>query len=209
MPEITGKLRKSLNNNIWYHGTFFSSWGNICENGILANYNIDKSQDLDFGFGFYLAPTFERAERYIIGLLTKDPFISKDEQPIILGFEFNPLEWFESDTYITKAFPTFDDEFALFVFDNRTENLRGSKQHNYDVIYGVMSDSVPTISILEYQMGRKSKEDVLADLKVGTSMKQISLHKQELCDIIKLKEAYILDKETGERKELDINDYSR
>ena len=72
-----------------------------------------------------------------------------------------------------------------------------------------MSDSVPTISIMEFQMGIKSKDDVLADLKVGTSMKQISLHKQELCDIIKLKEAYILDKETGERKELNISDYSR
>ena len=194
---------------MWYHGTFLSSWGNICEKGVLANYNIDKSQDLDFGFGFYLAPTSEKAERYITGLLAKDPFISKEEQPIILGFEFNPLEWFESDTCNTKAFTSFDDEFALFVFNNRTENLRGSKQHNYDVIYGVMSDSVPTISILEYQMGRKSKEDVLADLKIGTSMKQISLHKQELCDIIKLKEAYILDKETGKRKELNINDYSR
>lgn len=32
---------------------------------------------------------------------------------------------------------------------------------------------------------------------------------QELCDIIKLKEAYTIDKVTKERKELDINDYCK
>ena len=40
-------------------------------------------------------------------------------------------------------------------------------------------------------------------------MKQISLHNQNLCDIIKLKEAYIIDVETNERKELNINDYGK
>lgn len=40
-------------------------------------------------------------------------------------------------------------------------------------------------------------------------MKQISLHNQKLCDIIKLKEAYTIDKTTSKRKELDINDYNK
>lgn len=26
MSEITGKLRKNLNNDIWYHGTLLSNW---------------------------------------------------------------------------------------------------------------------------------------------------------------------------------------
>ena len=41
----------------------------ICSKGILADYNKDTSDALDFGYGFYLAPTQERAERYITGLL--------------------------------------------------------------------------------------------------------------------------------------------
>lgn len=87
--------------------------------------------------------------------------------------------------------------------------MYGLKQHDYDVIYGVMSDSVPTQAILEYKMGVKTKEEVLECFKKATSMKQISLHRQELCDIIKLKEAYTIDKTTGMRKELNINDYDK
>jgi hypothetical protein len=55
MQKIEGKLRKSLSNTLWYHGTFLSNWSSICDSGILANYNLDRSQDLDFGYGFYLA----------------------------------------------------------------------------------------------------------------------------------------------------------
>jgi len=83
----------------------------------------------------------------------------------------------------------------------------GNKQHNYDIIYGVMSDSIPTIAIQEYKMGIKTKEEVLQCLKKPTSMKQISLHNQKLCDMIKLKEAYVINVETDERKELNLNDY--
>lgn len=134
-------------------------------------------------------------------------FYSPDDTPMILGFEFIPLEWFESDMYNTKILGKYDDEFAIFVFENRTENVYGSKQHNFDVIYGVMSDSVPTQAILEYKMGKKTKEEVLECLKTPTSMKQISLHNKNLCDIIELKEAYTIDRTTNERKELNVNDY--
>ena len=72
-----------------------------------------------------------------------------------------------------------------------------------------MSDSVPTQAILEYKMGAKTKEEVLECLKKPTSMKQLSLHNQNLCDIIKLKEAYTIDTATNERKELNINEYGK
>jgi len=38
-------------------------------------------------------------------------------------------------------------------------------------------------------------------------MKQLSLHNQNLCDILILKEAYALDSIKGERKELNLSDY--
>lgn len=209
MEEITGKLRKILSQNMWYHGTVYSNWQNFCKNGIIADFNKDTSDALDFGYGFYLAPSKERAESYIMGMMQNSGFYLKNDNPMILGFEFIPLKWFESDVYQTKILSKYDDEFAIFVFKNRTENVFGAKQHDYDVIYGVMSDSVPTRIIQEYKMGIKTKEDVLESFKKSTSMKQISLHKQDLCDTIKLKEAYIIDKDTNERKELNITEYDK
>lgn len=209
MEEITGKIRKALSQNMWYHGTVYSNWSSFCKNGILVDINKDSSDALDFGFGFYLAPSKERAEHYIISMMEKTDFYKPDDMPMVLGFEFSPLNWFEDDKYITKIFGKYDDEFAIFVFENRTQNTFGEKQHNYDIIYGVMSDSVPTQAILEYRMGLKTMEDVIESFKKPTSMKQISLHNQELCDIIKLKEAYTIDKSARERKELDIYDYGK
>lgn len=155
------------------------------------------------------APTRERAEHYILSMMKNSAFYNDNDTPMILGFEFTPLEWFEEENYNTKIFGKYDDEFALFVFENRTQNILGTKQHDYDVIYGVMSDSVPTQAILEYKMGTKTKEEVFECFKKTTSMKQISLHNQNLCDIIKLKEAYTIDKTTNERKELNVNDYCK
>lgn len=209
MEEITGKIKKALSQNMWYHGTILSNWDSFCQNGVLADINKDTSDALDFGYGFYLAPTIERAENYIISMMKNSGFYAPEDTPLILGFEFVPLEWFDGTEYNTKVFGDYNDEFAIFVFENRTENLLGQKQHDYDAIYGVMSDSVPTLAILDYKMGRKSKNDVIECLKKATSMKQISLHNQELCDTIKLKEAYTIDKVTGTRKELDINDYGK
>jgi hypothetical protein len=209
MKELTGKIRKHINKSMWYHGTIYRNWSSFCKNGILADYNKDTSDALDFGYGFYLAPTNERAEHYILSMMQNTEFFKDTDEAMILGFEFNPLNWFEGDEYNTKIFDKYDDEFALFVFENRTENIAGSKQHNYDIIFGVMSDSVPTREILKYRMGEISKEDVINSLKISTSMKQLSLHNQDICDIIKLKEAYVIDKSTGERKELDVNEYRK
>lgn len=209
MEELTGKIRKHINNNMWYHGTVYSNWNNFCQNGILADYNKNTSDALDFGYGFYLAPSKERAEHYIISMMDNTEFYSGDDIPMILGFEFNPLGWFEGDEYNTKIFNKYDDEFAVFVFENRTENIRGTRQHNYDIIYGVMSDSVPTLEIMKYKMGISSREDVIETLKKPTSMKQLSLHNQNICDIINLKEAYTIDRDTSERKELNLDDYNK
>lgn len=209
MEAISNKVRKILSQKTWYHGTLFSNWESFCKNGVLVDINKDTSDALDFGYGFYLAPSKERAEHYILSMMDNSDFYSSDDIPMILGFEFNALELFENEDYHTKIFSKYDDEFAIFVFTNRTENLSGTNQHNYDIIYGVMSDSVPTQAILEYKMGVKTRDEVLESLKKGTSMKQISLHKQEICNLIQLKEAYTIDKTTNERKELDIDEYNK
>jgi len=209
MKEIGSKLRKRLENNLWYHGTLLSNWKSICENKVLVDFNKDTSDALDFGYGFYMAPDSAQAESFIRNLVANEVLMLKDDdKPIILGFEFEPLVYFESEVYKTKDFSKYKDDFASFVFENRTENKKGNKQHEYDIIYGVMSDSIPTESILGYKLGKKTKEEVLEDFKKSTSMKQISLHSQALCDILILKEAYILSFNNEERKELNVDDYN-
>ena len=206
--ELTGKVRKALSNNMWYHGTTYNHWESFCEKSVIANINTNKAHELDFGYGFYLAPSAERAESFIRGMVENSGFYSDDEHLMILGFEFSPLALFESDEIKTKIFPKYDDDFANFVFDNRTENIRGRYQHHYDIIYGVMSDAVPTLAISQYRIGEKTREEVIETLKTSTSMKQMSLHTQKICDILILKEAYIINRKTNERKELNVDDYN-
>lgn len=181
------------------------SWKtNLRKNGIIADYN--RGSELDFGYGFYLTTTAELAERYISRLWGWQADRAPLQELVIMEYDMTPLVWFEDPQYNAIAFPAFDDVFAEFVFFNRTENANGSQQHNYDVIYGVMSDSVPTALLLQYRAGEITKEDVLAGLKKSNSMKQISLHSQQLCDIITLRRAYTYDPATDCRKELDMHD---
>jgi hypothetical protein len=123
--------------------------------------------------------------------------------PVIIEFSFCPLQWYNENKYKFKFLSSYDDDFANFVFYNRVDNVDGNHQHDYDIIFGVMSDSVPTVLIQKYKQNDISKDEVIDALKKSTSVKQLSLHNQEICDIIKLTRAYYLN--TGE--ELNINDY--
>lgn len=200
--ELTTKVKNVLSSTRWFHATTKSNFENILEQGVIADHN--RYSELDFGYGFYLTTTEKLAESYITKLLSWAN--SDDDPPVIMEFEMNPLEWFLGDEYCTAVFPAFDDCFADFVFNNRMNSSTGKQFHGYDAIYGVMSDSVPTQLLLRYRVGEISREEVIEGLKKGNSMKQISLHSQQLCDIIKLKKAYQFDCQTGERKELDIHE---
>lgn len=79
----------------------------------------------------------------------------------------------------------------------------GENQHPHDIIFGVMSDSNPIMDIQRYKNGEISKEEVIHTFLKDTSNKQLSIHNQKICDIIKPSKAYIIHN----GKELDINDY--
>lgn len=207
---------KYLKKEKWYHGTTLHGFKEICRIGIKADYN--EGNELDFGYGFYLTPIKKQAEQFILKLLeyNKDDnsfdFIEYDEKkledlktPVVLEFNFLPLEWYESNDFNVKILSSYDDEFAEFVFNNRLCNLYKKKQHNYDLIFGVMSDSIPTVLIEKYKNNEINKQEVIEGLKKTTSNKQLSIHNQSLCDIIKIDKAYNL--QTGE--ELVIDDYCK
>lgn len=201
--ELPNKVIKALSSKKWYHATTLEGYNSIKERGVIVDYNCGTP--LDFGYGFYLTTTAEFAESYISRVFKWNKGF--DDSLVIMEYEANPLDWFQGSEYRTKIFPAFDDDFAEFVFYNRTENIYGENQHSYDSIYGVMSDSSPITLIALYNAGEITKENVIDGLKKNNRMKQISLHSQELCDIIKLMGAYVYDPETGDRKELEKHDY--
>lgn len=209
--EINNKIIKHLSNDKWYHGTTLDGWKSICKFGVLANYNIGL--ELDFGYGFYLTPKQQEAENYIINILKFENDINvgiplkenKDAKtPVVVEFSFVPFQWYSEGKHNFNFFNAYDDDFAEFVFNNRIENINGNRQHNYDIIFGVMSDSIPVLLIQKYKNGEISREEVIAGLKKPTSNKQLSLHRQELCDIIVPTKAILIEN----REELNINDYN-
>ncbi|WP_286908968.1 DUF3990 domain-containing protein [Clostridium sp. UBA1652] len=205
------KFLKYLNKDRWYHATTLAGWKNICSQGILVDYN--KGNELDFGYAFYVTPDKKQAEYFItkllqyqaiepnLGLPTKD--IEDTRIPVVIEFEFSPIEWFNDKKYKFRILDKYDDEFAKFVYHNRTKNVDGTSHHNFDFIFGVMSDSNPIILLQKLKNGEITEENVLEGLKKTTSSKQLSIHNQKICDIIKVINVYSVN--TG--KELDINDY--
>ena len=74
---------------------------------------------------------------------------------------------------------------------NAKVNVLGNLGKDYD------------LSKFDNKEGEITRADVIDGLKTGTSNKQLSLHLQNLCDIIKPIKATII--ETGE--ELNVNEY--
>ncbi|MDR1688156.1 MAG: DUF3990 domain-containing protein [Clostridiales bacterium] len=205
--EYVGKIKKYLSNTKWYHATTLSNWQSIHKLGVRADYNKETSGELDFGFGFYLSNKPSSAENYIIGL-KRAGVLSNNDVLTIIEFSFSPLKWFEEDIYNTYVINNHNDEFALFVYENRMYNIGGQRQHKYDAIFGVMTDSSPVDTISRHRMGELSKEQVIEAFKKTMSMKQLSLHNQDLCDIISPVRVYtIYEDDNCEiiRKELNLD----
>lgn len=199
--QLSGKITNILSSNKWYHATTMDGFLSLKQNGVIAKYNQGKP--LDFGYGFYLTLNEEMAERYIKRLYQAD-----DDVFVITEYTFSPLPWFTTEEYNAALFPKFDDNFARFVMNNRLMAHSLIQQHAYDVIYGVMSDSAPVQLLMDYRVGAITEEQALEGLKKSNSMKQLSVHNQQLCDMLVLSRAYQFDFSTDTyiRKELDIHE---
>lgn len=190
------KYEEYLQQQSWYHGTTLAQCKNIILKGIKYNYN--EGTELDFGYGFYMAPKFEQAEKYIMQMLPYIPGDVEDKVPVVIEFEFSCTPYVEIKT--NTKFLKYDEEFARFVLMNRMNP--DSMNHNHEFIIGVMSDSNPVADIMKLRNHEISLEEVIQNFMRWTSMEQLSLHTQDLCDkLIMKKVTYVTD-----GKELDIND---
>ncbi|AUD12360.1 MULTISPECIES: DUF3990 domain-containing protein [unclassified Planococcus (in: firmicutes)] len=204
--EIREKTKKILQRTQWYHGTTKDGFKKIMSQGV--KFDVGLGSELDFGPGFYLAPEHQMAENFItnqINVLKKEgteEFLSSDQlEPVIIEFGFTPYHYWENGEL--KVLDKFDREFASFVTENRIRALEGLV-HDYPLVYGVMSDTIPTLLVSQFRDGELSKEEVITEIqKTRNSKRQVSIHRQEICDILTMTNAYEVDG----GKELDINDY--
>lgn len=179
-----------LNQDLWYHGTTIESAENIAKSGVIANYNFGT--ELDFGPGFYLTDTFERASSFIsrIPLITPNGIKQARDNWAIVVFTFNPFTLlFSSNTmYSYRNFPKHNDDFANFVFYNRINNAYNENPHNYDLIWGVMSDNNPSKIIFNYREHLIDRDTAITLLKKSNSMRQLYISNQNICNTLKIQE---------------------
>lgn len=190
------KYIEYLHQEYWYHGTTLAQCKNIIRKGIKYNYN--EGTELDFGYGFYMAPKYEQAEKYILRMLPYIPGDDEEKVPVVIEFQFTCATYV--DIVMNTKFLKYDEEFAQFILSNRMNP--NSLIHNYAFIIGVMSDSNPVEELMKLKNGELSSEEVVKSFMKGTSMEQLSLHTQDLCDKLILKKVTCIT----DRKELVIDD---
>ena len=187
-----------LNRDLWYHGTSLEDAKNIEKLGVVVDYNYGNS--LDFGAGFYLTDTKQRADSY----MSRVPVIGADGEPskrnewAVIEFQFNPYTLLFGNPNVTneseltvlnglhykyKNFAKHNEDFAEFVFKNRLNNER---QHDFDIIWGVMSDSIPDKVMLDFVNGELTYDQTIGKLMKSNSMKQLYIGSQLICEMLKL-----------------------
>lgn len=111
---------------------------NIQENGAEAFYNVGNM--LDFGAGFYLTDTKDKAENYIsrVPIVRADGTVEKRKEWSIMEFRFNPFEILFGEgipsRYRYINFPKHNEEFAKFAFYNRVNDVDNENPHGIDII---------------------------------------------------------------------------
>lgn len=187
-----------LNRDLWYHGTSLENADNIKKLGVQAEYN--RGNSLDFGSGFYLTDTKERADSYMsrVPVVGADGELIKRTKWSVIEFHFkpyvllfgNPEETNETEltvlnglNYTYKNFAKHNEDFAEFVLDNRLNNNK--KTHCFDIIWGVMSDSVPDQVVRDFSSGDLTHDQAIKKLMKSNSMKQLYIGSQSICKMLK------------------------
>ncbi len=207
--DLTSKQIKNLSHSKWYHATLKRHLPSLLK-GIKVDFNL--GHELDFGAGFYITSDFQQAQKYInrlVEFLNANNASSKflgnvdEERIIILEFELTDFpSIFTTSKYKCHYFNSHKAsndviDFAEFVFQNR---LRSTELiHQFDFIYGVQTDDNPTGLLQKYKAGMVSKADVLEEFRKPFSFKQLSIHNQDFCDIMKVNKIYLSE----DGKELD------
>ncbi len=174
-----------LSNKLWYHVTTTLGYERILETKVRAS--VNKNQPRDFGYGFYLNKSLDWSRWYIEKVLNKGLPEENLINYVVLGINFC-LENVEKK-YGVGSILYYDsqqqDGYAEFVFNNRA--YYESYRHSNDVVAGPMASLEQIDAIRAFRNDKASKAEVIAFLKGKEEETQILLHKQRICDMIRVK----------------------
>ena len=78
------------------------------------------------------------------------------------------------------------EDFAKFILLNRLRP--NDKIHDFDLVYGVMSDSNPNILVPKVKRGNLTEAEFIKKIMEKTiSTRQLSVHNQSICDNLVMK----------------------
>ena len=182
-----------LNHEIWYHATSGIFFERILTDGVVAS--VNKDTELDFGYGFYLTPSYRWAKKFAEGF----------NNPRIIEFHFKPIEILAGSKNF-NFFGRLNMKFADFVFHNRMdyEQYPDKCVHNFALVGGVMSDGNQIMDFEEYRSGLIGKDELYQRICTPKEDWQLLIHAQSLCDRIAPFAAYDLEGET-----YDVSKYKK
>lgn len=144
-------------------------------------------RNLDFGRGLYLTNLKSQAEKWalVVGSRKND-----NEEGIVNVYEFDSSVL---DTYNVLRFPAYDIAWLNFVIANRkgTDAAEG-----YDAVEGGVANDQVIDTVEDYEMGRITAEQALAQLRFKKPNHQLCIRNQEIVDRhLHFKDSYTIKNE--------------
>lgn len=148
--------------------------------GVKFDYNRRKSDETDFGYGFYIHATRKAAVDYTKALIRH---VGDNSKFYIAEFEFrcSQEEFVDDSVFKFIELNEYNNDFAEFVFNNRSNNRRGTMQHDFDIVAGCMTSGNPTDVMADYYTNVLTKEEVIDKFKTPCSRRQICLCTSKAC----------------------------
>ena len=141
-------------------------------------------RNLDFGRGLYVTNLRSQAEKWalVVGSRYND-----DEVGIVNVYEFDSSVL---EMYNVLRFPVYDIEWLNFVVANRKGIDAGE---GYDAVEGGVANDQVIDTVEDYEMGRITAEQALAQLRFKKPNHQLCIRNQEiLTKHLHFKESYTI-----------------
>ena len=130
---------------------------------------------LDFGQGFYLTTSQERAERWV-----KNRLIKPGSEGYVNSYLFDLTA--VGNLLNIKIFKTATEEWVDFVLANR---MIDGFTHDYDVVIGPVADDRVYTQFSLFEQGIISKDTLLRELKTYRLMDQYLFHTEKALSNLK------------------------
>ena len=144
-------------------------------------------RNLDFGKGFYVTNLKSQAEKWalVVGGRRND-----NDEGVVSVYEFDESVM---ASYNVLRFPDYDIEWLDFVIANRNGE---DAAKGYDAVEGGVANDQVIDTIEDYEMGRITAEQALAQLRFKKPNHQLCIRNQEILDKhLHFRESYIIKDE--------------